>query len=688
VRNIFQRVFVCAVLLCASSASHGAFTLYTSQAAFSAAIASPGIDTYAGFSITATTLSPINRSAGAYTYTAAAPGDFFGAGTTANPWLSTNTATDTITVNALPASVRGIGGNFFASNIAGAFLAGDVTIAVTDAGGTTTQTITGATTSSFLGFVSDGSITSLTISAVQTASPVWPTVDNLTMGVTAAVAAPPQFAYAPVAGSTIAATGGGALGSTGNFSIAATIGTAGSGTGAASTTTTTCTAPTGAFAGFAQSVSAVGSAASTTGGPLTGTCTLGATATTQTLTCSENRGGTNVAQTWTLSCPQATEPPALTYAPNTGSTVNFTGVTTVGSTGSGSISVTPSGGLNTGAGATTTVNNCGLTGADAASFAGASAVNLSFVGATTTAQNIALTCTSGAAALNATLTCDEKRGAAAAVSRSWPLVCPVGSAAPQFAYAPAAGSTIAATGGGAVGSTGNFSIAATIGTAGSGTGAASTTTTTCTAPTGAFAGFAQSVSAVGSAASTTGGPLTGTCTLGAAATTQTLTCSENRGGTNVAQTWTLSCPAGNLLAVTSSVPDGGTVTLPPVAVGSPSPSAAIGFTNPNTIAAVVTCVAPASPFVANPLVLNLAANGGSQSVTVSAGTSSAGVFGATLSCSVNGSQQTFSFLLNASVSGAAAAATAVPLLGSFGYAALLLSLMLAGVFGVAVIRRE
>jgi hypothetical protein len=684
VRNIIQHAFACVLLLCTSTASQAAFTVYTSQAAFSAAIASPGTDTYAGFSLSSTTTSPINRTAGTYTYTAAAPGDFFGAGTVANPWLSTNTATDTVTINAIPATVRGIGGNFFTSNISGAYVSGDITIAATDAGGTTTQTIVASTTSSFLGFVSNGSITSLTITAVQPAADFrWPTVEDLTMGLVVANA-PPQFAYAPVAGSTIAATGGGALGSTGNFSIAATIGTAGSGTGAAATTTTTCTAPTGAFAGFAQSVSAIGSAATTTGGPLTGTCTLGAAAATQTLTCSENRGGTSVAQTWTLSCPQATEPPTLTYAPNAGGTVNFTGVTTVGSTGSGSISVTPSAGLNSGAGATSTVNNCALSGADAANFSGAGAVSLSFVGATTTAQNIALSCASGAAVRNATLTCDETRGATAAVQRTWSLVCPVGTAAPQFAYAPAAGSTIVATGGGAVGSTGNFSIAATIGTAGTGAGAASTTTTTCTAPIGAFAGFVQSVSAVGNAATTTGGPLTGTCTLGAAAATQTLTCNENRGGTSVAQTWTLSCPAGNLLPVTSSVPDGGAVLFPSVVVGSAVPASTISFTNPNAVAAVVTCTAPAAPFVASPLVLNLAANGGSQSVTVNVYASAPGSFASTLSCTVDGGQQSFSFALSADAS----SATPVPVANSVGYAALLVSLLFAGLLGVATVRRR
>jgi hypothetical protein len=115
--------------------------------------------------------------------------------------------------------------------------------------------------------------------------------------------------------------------------------------------------------------------------------------------------------------------------------------------------------------------------------------------------------------------------------------------APQFSYTPAAGSTVTGTGGAGVGTTANLTITPAIGTAGSGTGTTATTTLTCTAPTAPFAGFGQTVTAIGNGA-ISGGPLSGSCTLGAAAVTQTLTCVENQGGTAVTRTWTLSCPAG------------------------------------------------------------------------------------------------------------------------------------------------
>lgn len=182
-----------AALVAAAGVANASITVYTSLAAFNAAVGTTGTDTYAGFSITGSTPSPIVRNAGIFQYTAnpAPAGNFFGAGTTANPWLSTNTATDTITFNTFSAGVVAAGGNFFGSDVLGSFAAGDVTLVATDASGSTSQTIVGATTSSFLGFVSTGSLLSLTLTAVQPAATfLWPTADNLVLA--SAIAAVPE----------------------------------------------------------------------------------------------------------------------------------------------------------------------------------------------------------------------------------------------------------------------------------------------------------------------------------------------------------------------------------------------------------------------------------------------------------------------------------------------------------------
>ena len=58
-----------------------------------------------------------------------------------------------------------------------------------------TQTITGATTSSFLGFVSNGPLLSATLAASQPVSGfLWPTADNLTLASVGAVPEPETYA--------------------------------------------------------------------------------------------------------------------------------------------------------------------------------------------------------------------------------------------------------------------------------------------------------------------------------------------------------------------------------------------------------------------------------------------------------------------------------------------------------------
>ncbi len=189
-----------AALLATAGAAQATITVYTTLASFTAATANPGTDTFAGFSITGTTPSPATRTAGAYTYTAStlAPGGaagtgFFGGGTTANPFLSTNTATDFVSFAGFSTGVAALGGNFFGSNISGLFAAGGVTLTATDASGTVTQTIASATDTGFLGFVSTTGLISATLTSVQpTTGFLWPSVDNLVL----ATAVPEPGTYA------------------------------------------------------------------------------------------------------------------------------------------------------------------------------------------------------------------------------------------------------------------------------------------------------------------------------------------------------------------------------------------------------------------------------------------------------------------------------------------------------------
>jgi hypothetical protein len=186
IKSLALRFLALPILLCLSNFSHAGLIVYTSQASFMAATSAQGVDTYTGFNITGPTPSPITRNAGAYGYTAvASTSSFFGAGTMANPWFSTNTATDSITFSGFTNGAQAIGGDFFGSDLNGFFETGSVLVTATDLTGTSVQTITNATVNSFLGFSSTNSMVSLTVSAIQAGAPIWPTVDNLTIGLRA-----------------------------------------------------------------------------------------------------------------------------------------------------------------------------------------------------------------------------------------------------------------------------------------------------------------------------------------------------------------------------------------------------------------------------------------------------------------------------------------------------------------------
>lgn len=131
---------------------------------------------------------PLNRTAGAFTYRAsvtAPPGDntdFFPAGTNVDRWLSTNVASASMVFNTFTAGTNAIGGAIFASDIAGAFVSGPITIAWVTSLGSGSTTVTN-TVNSFWGLVTTGTLTSLTVTGRGATQPfLWPTVNDLRLG--------------------------------------------------------------------------------------------------------------------------------------------------------------------------------------------------------------------------------------------------------------------------------------------------------------------------------------------------------------------------------------------------------------------------------------------------------------------------------------------------------------------------
>jgi hypothetical protein len=202
-RTSFLTIVFGVLSLFAARSAYATPIIYTSEALFLAALSNPGIDTYTGFSVTGSTPSPITRSAGVYTYSAAvSTTSFFGAGTTGDPWLSTNTATDSIMFSAFTGGVQAFGGNFFGSDIGGVFKSGNIVVTATDAGGTASTTLINPTTTTFLGFISSGLLTSATVTSQQpTTGFLWPTVDNLTLGAAPTSAPVPEPASLLLLGS-------------------------------------------------------------------------------------------------------------------------------------------------------------------------------------------------------------------------------------------------------------------------------------------------------------------------------------------------------------------------------------------------------------------------------------------------------------------------------------------------------
>lgn len=248
---------------------------------------------------------------------------------------------------------------------------------------------------------------------------------------------------------------------------------------------------------------------------------------------------------------------------------------------------------------------------------------------------------------------------------------------PVFSYAPAPG-PVTLTGGTTVGSTGTASIAVSVGTPGSGSGANATTTVTCAPPVG-FTGFAGPVSAIGAGA-VTGSPLSGSCVLGAAAVTASMTCNEVQGTTTVPRVFDLTCPAGTVVPLTSNPVSGSAISLQQI-VGGPAASSTVVFDNPGLVAANVTCTAPAAPFTASPLSFTIPA-AGNATVTVSYQNGSAGSFSGVLDCTAGA--QTFTFNLT----GNTVAAGAVPSLSDWSRWLLTLSVLGFGLLGFGLLQRR
>jgi hypothetical protein len=363
-------------------------------------------------------------------------------------------------------------------------------------------------------------------------------IDTVSFAAPAVMDTPPTIGYDPTASSTI------------SYSVAGTAApisatpSGGSGSGAAATTTVGACNISGGGAAFPNTsiaqLSFVG-ASTTPQNLVLPACVPQSSQVNATLTCPEVRGGGAPSnRVWTLQCPVANTPPSIAYAPTTSSTISYSAAGTAAP-----ISATPSGGSGSGAAATTTVGACNISGGGAA-FPNTNIGQLSFVGATTTPQNLALpACVPQSSQVNATLTCPETRGGGAPSNRVWTLQCPVANTPPSIAYDPNASTTISYSAAGTA-----APISATP-SGGSGSGAAATTTVGACNITGGGAAFPTTsigqLSFVG-ATTTPQNMVLPACVPQEQPTSATLTCPETRAGSApLDRMWTLQCSGGPMV---------------------------------------------------------------------------------------------------------------------------------------------
>lgn len=187
------KIALAAAALFAGAQAQAALTVYTSQAAFDAAVAAmmpalSGTDTFDDLAAGANLGSgPLARMAGGIGYEASAGPDsdiLFSAGASGDTWLSTNAEADSLSFGQFAPGVFAAGMNLFNSDVAGDFLrTGRITLTATDTEGSSSATIRGRqmSTMSFLGFISTTEITSLEVTPFARRADVWPTVNNLSL---------------------------------------------------------------------------------------------------------------------------------------------------------------------------------------------------------------------------------------------------------------------------------------------------------------------------------------------------------------------------------------------------------------------------------------------------------------------------------------------------------------------------
>lgn len=171
---------VLAAALYAGAGAQAAITVFTSQTNFLNMVQAPGDDSFDDL-LLQPYANTLTRHAGAYGYTAYSGGGLWGAGGTGGDyWLSNNYSHNPIVFAGFGSGVWGFGGDFFPTDVGGAASIGNVVLSAVD-GTALTYNLSDATPGSFLGFVSDAPLSSVTLGT--DGGDYWPSANNVVLAV-------------------------------------------------------------------------------------------------------------------------------------------------------------------------------------------------------------------------------------------------------------------------------------------------------------------------------------------------------------------------------------------------------------------------------------------------------------------------------------------------------------------------
>jgi hypothetical protein len=186
--RVFARKLLAAcTVTMAASAAHAGITVFTDRAAYLKEVTGSVTDNFNDLAMSETA-GPLSRMAGPYRYqvsVGSSDAGFYPSGSGTDTWLSPTLSSDVVTFDTFSPGVYGFGGNFFGTDSFGSFMPGR-TVLLSAASGTDNETFTlsNASQDSFVAFLSDRPLTSISFQNMESDGPVyWAAVNDVVLAV-------------------------------------------------------------------------------------------------------------------------------------------------------------------------------------------------------------------------------------------------------------------------------------------------------------------------------------------------------------------------------------------------------------------------------------------------------------------------------------------------------------------------